>query len=1121
MNKKSILEILQKKETPKEREIVKVRVLRPMGVEITENLRDKDFNPNEFRNMLSDRNYKPESEVNVSIFRDIKELPNVAKKATAKISEPAQALIKLAKEAPKKKPKKKLKPEDEVVFETVHLDDIKIQSDGGLSIKDRLPKEKDIYNVKPSIYVMNNREKFVSFIDTIFEKQYRSQIMGEDKKSLTCDSLRSGYKGLLTHQKIIRDYMSIYSPYRGLLLYHGLGAGKTCGSIGIAEGLKTTRKVVILTPASLQNNYKKELKKCGDELYRLNQYWEFVETSGETEIEEALSKALNLSINYIKKNNPPGAWLVNINKEPNYFKLSTPHKASINDQINAMVAQKYEFYNYNGMTQKLLSTLEQQALLESGKLQRKNPFDNKVVVIDEVHNMVSTIVNQLDSKTPTIKTKLYEYLKDAHNCRMVFLTGTPIINYPNEVAILYNMLRGYIKSYIFSLNTRNTNLSSKEKVKKRVLEKFKKSGFVDYLNYNTNKEILTVTRNPYGFFSSADKDKNYQGVSLNEQGKIDDDKFIKHIERLLNTISISFKSEPVIEKFTALPEKKANFESKFIDKNTLKLKNNILFKRRILGLTSYFRSASEKLLPEFDEVEVVNIPMSDYQLGEYEKVRVKERKDDKSKATRKAKANKFNEVYKESGNYRTWSRLVCNYAFPSGIERPFPTASSSQQTINETMLDKLMNEKISNDKNTLEDIDPEKEAKLQEDIDKLKESGYHQRLMEAWKKLEGNKEIFNDTQLKHSSPKFLEIFKKLNDRRHKGLHLLYSNFRNMEGIGIFSLVLKAHGWHRFSIAKQDGLWKLNMTRDMFECTKEEDAESKIYALYTGTEDDDEKEIIRAIYNGDLDLLPPECAHLREQIKSIYPNNFYGQLIKVLMITQSGAEGIDLKNTRYVHMMEPYWHPVRNQQVVGRAVRICSHNDLKGGDKNVRAYLYITSFTPAQLDKNNTKTSQISTETEISDADKSKITGKPITTDQYLHEISTRKKNLNTEILNEIKSSSIDCKLYADKRTKEQVMCYNFGDPASLSFSSVPYYRDEQKDSYFKKNLERIEQSFDATIEINGQKFQINYDNKENPNEGGSLFDINTSLPRGFLLPNKPGSTTLKRYKNRPKHSLDS
>tara|TARA_B100001173_G_C15820453_1_gene475983 strand:- start:89 stop:751 length:663 start_codon:yes stop_codon:yes gene_type:complete len=218
-------------------------------------------------------------------------------------------------------------------------------------------------------------------------------------------------------------------------------------------------------------------------------------------------------------------------------------------------------------------------------------------------------------------------------------------------------------------------------------------------------------------------------------------------------------------------------------------------------------------------------------------------------------------------------------------------------------------------------------------------------------------------------------------------------------------------------------------------------------------------------------------------------------------------------------MEPYWHPVRNQQVVGRAVRICSHNDLKGGDKNVKAYLYLTSFTEAQLDKNNTKTAQISTETEISDADKSKVTNKPITTDQYLHEISTRKKNLNTEILNEIKSSSIDCKLFSDKRTKEQVMCYNFGDPASLSFSSVPYYRDEQKDSYFKKNIDRIEKTFDATIEINGQEFQINYDNKESPNDGGALFDIHTSLKRGFLLPDKPGSKNLKRYAKRPTHSV--
>ena len=53
----------------------------------------------------------------------------------------------------------------------------------------------------------------------------------------------------------------------------------------------------------------------------------------------------------------------------------------------------------------------------------------------------------------------------------------------------------------------------------------------------------------------------------------------------------------------------------------------------------------------------------------------------------------------------------------------------------------------------------------------------------------------------------------------------------------------------------------------------------------------------------------------------------GEIIKVLMITSSGSEGINLRNTRYVHIMEPYWHPVRMEQVIGRARRICRHKDL--------------------------------------------------------------------------------------------------------------------------------------------------------------------------------------------------
>ena len=80
-------------------------------------------------------------------------------------------------------------------------------------------------------------------------------------KDYSCDSKKEGEFNLLTHQNIVRDYINIFSPYRGLLLYHGLGSGKTCSSIAIAEGLKTDKKIVIMTPASLETNYRGGIKK--------------------------------------------------------------------------------------------------------------------------------------------------------------------------------------------------------------------------------------------------------------------------------------------------------------------------------------------------------------------------------------------------------------------------------------------------------------------------------------------------------------------------------------------------------------------------------------------------------------------------------------------------------------------------------------------------------------------------------------------------------------------------------------------------------------------------------------------------------------------------------------------
>ena len=84
----------------------------------------------------------------------------------------------------------------------------------------------------------------------------------------------------------------------------------------------------------------------------------------------------------------------------------------------------------------------------------------------------------------------------------------------------------------------------------------------------------------------------------------------------------------------------AGFEQQFIDSKKGDLKNSDLFKRRILGLTSYFRDI-EHLMPEYipeRDYTVVEIDMSDYQFSKYEEARIQERKLEKQSAKKGKRA---------------------------------------------------------------------------------------------------------------------------------------------------------------------------------------------------------------------------------------------------------------------------------------------------------------------------------------------------------------------------------------------------------------------------------------------------------------------------------------------------
>ena len=898
------------------------------------------------------------------------------------------------------------------------------------TLEDRLGEKKENLRLQASSYYMNNREIFINFMTSLFGK-YKGELEMTDE---TCERDDDSPFSPMGHQKIVRDYITQYTPYRGILLFHGLGSGKTCSSIAIAEGMKTSKPIIVMTPASLRMNYIEELKKCGDDLYRKNQYWEFINTSGDTELINTLSYTLSLPIEFIRKQG--GAWLVNLKKRSNFKDLDSAQKSSLDAQLNTMIMYKYKFINYNG-----LRNSRWNLLTENGK---KNPFDNSVVIIDEAHNFVSRIVNKLNNKD-TLSGKMYEDLMDAQNAKIIMLTGTPIINYPNEIAIMFNILRGRIKTWTFNLT-----INKDKKVDQKFFEDIFKSSIgggniMDYIEYKPSSTSLVITRNPFGFVNQARKGQ-YEGVRIGERGELSDDEFKKIVISLLQKNKITVNPEGIkINSYKALPDTLKDFQTYFIDESN-NVKNMNLFKRRIMGLASYFRDMYS-LMPKYDKSEnfgIVEIPMSNFQFGVYEAARVEERKLELANA-RKRKKQGQGAIFEDTiSTYRIFSRAFCNFVFPKEIKRPLPGDSRDEEERPGQQLAKIIAKETADEdlldaataEERVDNIDGRYEAdELQET---LPMTTYEERIKRALLFLEENKETYlSPKALETYSPKFLNILENINDEDHKGLHLIYSQFRTLEGVGILKLVFEANGYAQFKLAKVDEQWKLNI--------KDEDKGKPLFALYTGTETPEEKEILRNVFNSTWKYIPISLA---EELQAISSNNFYGEIIKVLMITASGAEGISLKNVRYVHITEPYWHPIRLQQVIGRARRICSHQDLPEEFRTVDVFLYLMVFSEKQLASDES--------IELRLKDKSKIDNlTPITSDQALFEIAQLKENITTQLLTAVKESSIDCALHAKMGDKEKLKCFSFGNVDSSKFSYKPSYYDEEADTVADINKKKI------------------------------------------------------------------
>lgn len=73
------------------------------------------------------------------------------------------------------------------------------------------------------------------------------------------------------------------------------------------------------------------------------------------------------------------------------------------------------------------------------------------------------------------------------------------------------------------------------------------------------------------------------------------------------------------------------------------------------------------------------------------------------------------------------------------------------------------------------------------------------------------------------------------------------------------------------------------------------------------------------------------------------DNLYGEKYQVILATASGAEGITLLNVRHVHIFESDKREYLIKQVIGRARRFRSHNDLPLAERTVQVWRYFSKL----------------------------------------------------------------------------------------------------------------------------------------------------------------------------------
>ena len=306
--------------------------------------------------------------------------------------------------------------------------------------------------------VMHKREKETGvypdiddpdFATRLFQKMEFAELSSEGVEPDTCDKSQTAFDTTPV-QRLIARFLHPSTPYRGVLLNHGVGVGKTCTAVTVAEmylDLLPSNKVFIVAPVAIAQGFRRtifdigKLTRTSKEEFKLSgMYWKSNQCTGNT---------------YLR--------LAGLEAEPNLDVIQR--------DVEASIRKRYKIFSYGGFASWVTQNADKVIPAHIQGEERNNKrrqnilrlFSDHLIIIDEAHNLRDKTKDEISEMRDEVSEEelsdevnpkktddaaegkrlspiLQEIMYVAEGLRVMLMTATPMYNVAQEIMFLLNLL---------------------------------------------------------------------------------------------------------------------------------------------------------------------------------------------------------------------------------------------------------------------------------------------------------------------------------------------------------------------------------------------------------------------------------------------------------------------------------------------------------------------------------------------------------------------------------------------------------------------------------------------------------------------------------------------------------